>query len=132
MGMVFGLCCGDECLGDFMNAAFYQSQVKKLLAMVEQGKGDEADETTTLYAADYLDEGKLAAEKAMFRRLPLLVGHASEIPNPGDFIVREPGDVHRPRATQQAECICLSVLEAPIQLTGIKKVLNPFLRFSPS
>lgn len=51
---------------------------------------------------------------------------------PGDFIVREPGDTHRPFAARNEECICLSVLEAPIKLTGIKSVLNPFLSFSPS
>lgn len=50
----------------------------------------------------------------------------------GDFIVRNPGDAHSPHATQHEECICLSVLEAPISLTGVKKVLNPFMRFSPS
>ncbi|MDA0978701.1 MAG: ChrR family anti-sigma-E factor [Proteobacteria bacterium] len=51
---------------------------------------------------------------------------------PGDFIVRQPGDTHRPLAAKNEECICLSVLEAPIRLTGVKRVLNPFLGFSPS
>lgn len=51
---------------------------------------------------------------------------------PGDFIVREPGDVHRPIAAQNEECICLSVLAAPIKLTGINRLANPFLSFSPS
>lgn len=50
----------------------------------------------------------------------------------GDFLVREPGDIHRPQASMQTECICLSVLEAPIKLTGVKQVLNPFLPFSPA
>jgi putative transcriptional regulator len=50
----------------------------------------------------------------------------------GDFLMREPGDVHRPSATQDQACICLSVLSAPIKLTGIKQVLNPFMRFNPS
>lgn len=72
-----------------MNAAFYQSQVEKLIAMVERGYGDEAEFSSTLYATDFLDSEKLEAEKAMFRRLPLLVAHTSEIGNPGDFIVRE-------------------------------------------
>jgi nitrite reductase/ring-hydroxylating ferredoxin subunit len=72
-----------------MNAEFYQSQVEKLLTMVEQGKGDEFDQTTILHAGDFLDTGKLEAEKSMFRRLPLLVAHTSEIGNTGDFIVRE-------------------------------------------
>jgi putative transcriptional regulator len=51
---------------------------------------------------------------------------------PGDFLVREQGDTHRPFAARNQECICLSVLEAPINLTGIKRVLNPFLSFTPS
>jgi putative transcriptional regulator len=51
---------------------------------------------------------------------------------PGDFVVRRPGDVHRPSAAQNEECICLSVLSAPIELTGVKRLLNPFLRFAPS
>lgn len=50
----------------------------------------------------------------------------------GDFLVREPGDVHRPSATQDQACICLSVLSAAIKLTGIKQILNPFMRFNPS
>lgn len=51
---------------------------------------------------------------------------------PGDFLVREPGNTHRPFAARNQECICLSVLEAPIRLTGMKRVLNPFLSFTPS
>ena len=52
--------------------------------------------------------------------------------HPGDFIVRKAGEIHRPSAAQHKECICLSVLEAPIQLTGMKRVFSPFLSFSPS
>ena len=51
---------------------------------------------------------------------------------PGDFVVRNPGDVHRPIAAQNQDCICLSVLAAPIQLLGLKRLANPFLRFAPS
>jgi putative transcriptional regulator len=50
---------------------------------------------------------------------------------PGDFLVREQGEVHRPSASQNEECICLSVLAGPIKLTGLKQILNPFLKFSP-
>ena len=50
----------------------------------------------------------------------------------GDFIVREPGDVHRPTASQNNQCICLSVSEAPIQLVGtVKRVLNPLFSVNP-
>ncbi len=37
--------------------------------------------------------------------------------HPGDFIVRQEGETHQPFAAQNEECICLSVLSAPIQLT---------------
>jgi len=50
---------------------------------------------------------------------------------PGDFIVRQTGEIHQPIAARNEECICLSVLSAPIQLTGIKRLLNPFLGFTP-
>lgn len=51
---------------------------------------------------------------------------------PGDFLVRNPGDVHRPTATQNQDCLCLSVLAAPVALTGLfGKLLNPFLSFRP-
>ena len=52
--------------------------------------------------------------------------------NEGDFLTREPGDIHRPFATQHEDCICLSVLEAPIRLKGLGRALNPFMRFQPS
>lgn len=52
---------------------------------------------------------------------------------PGDFLVREPGNIHKPIATQDHECLCLSVVEAPVKLTGfVGKLLNPFLSFKPA
>lgn len=51
---------------------------------------------------------------------------------PGDFLVREPGEVHRPIATQDRECLCLSVVEAPVAVTGLLGwLVNPFLSFKP-
>lgn len=51
----------------------------------------------------------------------------------GDFILREPGHVHSPMATQNAQCICLSACEAPIRMIGpFKRLLNPFVRFVPA
>lgn len=48
---------------------------------------------------------------------------------PGDFLVKEPGEAHQPIASEDAECICLSVLEAPVKFTGpIARLVNPFLR----
>jgi putative transcriptional regulator len=51
----------------------------------------------------------------------------------GDFITREPGDVHQPMGAKNGECICLSAQEAPIRLTSILGLfLNPWLRVKPS
>lgn len=50
----------------------------------------------------------------------------------GDFLIREPGQQHRPTASQDDSCICLSVLEAPIKLTGaINRFMNPLFSVSP-
>ena len=50
----------------------------------------------------------------------------------GDFLLRNPGDMHRPTATQDQDCLCLSVVAAPVKLTGIfGKIVNPFLKVAP-
>jgi putative transcriptional regulator len=52
--------------------------------------------------------------------------------NEGDFLVREAGQVHRPQASRDAPCICLSVVAAPVRMTGtFTRLLNPFLSFKP-
>ena len=49
----------------------------------------------------------------------------------GDFLVRDASHRHTPVATNDRECICLAVTEAPIQLTGLfGRLLNPFIRRS--
>lgn len=49
--------------------------------------------------------------------------------NQGDFILREPSDVHAPTAVQSEDCICLAVLDAPLKFTGWKyRWMNPFLQ----
>ena len=51
----------------------------------------------------------------------------------GDFLVREPGQVHRPTATLDQDCLCFSVCAAPVAVTGwLGKVVNPFLSIPPS
>ena len=51
----------------------------------------------------------------------------------GDFILRTPSDKHRPVADQGEDCICLSVLDAPIKFDGFwSRMLNPMLRLHPA
>lgn len=47
----------------------------------------------------------------------------------GDFLLRQPSDVHAPTALQSEDCICLAVLDAPLKFTGWKyRWMNPFLQ----
>ncbi len=47
----------------------------------------------------------------------------------GDFIFRDAHDKHSPIVTNDGECICLMVLDAPIQFTGFfTRWLNPLVR----
>ena len=47
----------------------------------------------------------------------------------GDFISRDPSHKHKPIVTKDAECICLTVLDAPIEFTGwLTRLLNPIIR----
>lgn len=48
---------------------------------------------------------------------------------PGDFLQCEPGVRHHPVAALNAECLCLTVQEAPVRFTGLFwRLLNPLLR----
>lgn len=47
----------------------------------------------------------------------------------GDFCVADPSVEHRPVAMDDAECLCLAVLDAPVLPTGrIGRLIAPFLR----
>lgn len=47
----------------------------------------------------------------------------------GDFIHRDKSHQHKPVVTKDAECICLMVLDAPIQFTGfLTRWFNPLVR----
>ena len=46
----------------------------------------------------------------------------------GDFIVREPADVHQPLVARNEECICLAAQAAPVRFTQhFWRLLNPLL-----
>ena len=49
--------------------------------------------------------------------------------NQWDFVVLTDQDEHKPVAVGSEDCITLSVLSAPIKLTGtLTRMLNPFIR----
>jgi len=52
---------------------------------------------------------------------------------PGDFLVRNAGEVHAPKASNDGDCICLSTMAAPVRFTGLlTRIVNPFLKIYPS
>lgn len=75
-----------------MKAEFYKPQILRLLKMVELGQGDEAEHMSTLSVKNLLNPERLQKEKSMFQRLPLIIGHSSELAAEGDYIVRELND----------------------------------------
>ncbi len=51
----------------------------------------------------------------------------------GDFIVKKPGETHQPTAARNHDCLCLSICEAPVKVTGLMGFfINPFLNIKPA
>lgn len=46
----------------------------------------------------------------------------------GDIEEADEGIEHQPIATEGEECICLAVTDAPLRLSGVARLLQPFLR----
>lgn len=46
----------------------------------------------------------------------------------GDFVLADPQTIHQPRASNDSDCICFAVTDAPLKMTGFfGRMLNPFL-----
>ncbi len=51
----------------------------------------------------------------------------------GDFVQRQPGQAHKPTASQNEDCLCLTAVEQPVRLTHwLGRMINPFLRIHPA
>ncbi len=48
----------------------------------------------------------------------------------GDFIARDTSHKHSPTALQNEDCVCLTVLSAPLKFTGWYRLLNPFMAWN--
>ena len=47
----------------------------------------------------------------------------------GDFILKEPGQIHQPISARNEDCLCLSVESAPVVLTGFfGRMVNLFIK----
>ncbi|HWO26320.1 MAG TPA: SRPBCC family protein [Kofleriaceae bacterium] len=64
--------------------------VRRVLAHLEQRTTDAEAAPSTVPVAAYADPARLERERArLFRDLPLAIGHASQLPAPGDFITHD-------------------------------------------
>jgi putative transcriptional regulator len=53
------------------------------------------------------------------------VGHYRQ----GDFIMRDAEQSHTPTASRDGDCVCIGVLDAPVQFQGWNyRMLNPFMK----
>jgi phenylpropionate dioxygenase-like ring-hydroxylating dioxygenase large terminal subunit len=60
----------------------------RLVDLIREGDTDRADATMIVPAAHYAAPERAAAEIALLRRLPVVVGHVSEVPEAGSFYTR--------------------------------------------
>jgi phenylpropionate dioxygenase-like ring-hydroxylating dioxygenase large terminal subunit len=64
--------------------------VRRVLAHLEHRTTDAAPAPSTIPVAAYADAARLERERArLFRDLPLAIGHASQLPSPGDFFTHD-------------------------------------------
>ncbi|MFT3763969.1 MAG: aromatic ring-hydroxylating dioxygenase subunit alpha [Minicystis sp.] len=63
--------------------------IEKVLARLDQRGSDMAGEATEIPVADYLSPDRLEREQRMIRRLPVVVGFASQVAAPGDFFTHD-------------------------------------------
>ena len=61
--------------------------IRRVLGHVEAGTKDMASATTPGPVTEYFDAKRYSREMdTLFRDLPLIVGHASKVAKPGDFL----------------------------------------------
>lgn len=60
----------------------------RLVELIRDGDTDRADATMIVPAAHYASVERAAQEIALLRALPVVVGHVSEVPDPGSFYTR--------------------------------------------
>src|ERR1700681_4680057 len=66
------------------------SLIERLLAVCESGTTALADDESRIPVEAYRSTERFDAERrSLFRRLPLIVAHASELASPGDFVTHD-------------------------------------------
>ena len=70
-----------------MKATFYRDEVQALIEMVENDSGIQSESVRTLPADHFTCPERHEREKNMLRRMPLIIGHSSQVAESGDFFV---------------------------------------------
>lgn len=51
----------------------------------------------------------------------------------GDFVLRDKGEAHSPNAAEHEDCLCLTVVDAPVRFTHpLLRLFNPLLKIHPA
>ncbi len=73
-----------------MNRDLQVALIRRVLAHLEQRTTDTGPAPSAIPVAAYTDEARHERERArLFRDLPLAIGHASQLPSPGDFFTHD-------------------------------------------
>ncbi|HYI00399.1 aromatic ring-hydroxylating oxygenase subunit alpha [Hyalangium sp.] len=63
--------------------------VRRVLEHLRTGTTHMVEEESRLPVAPYLQPERLEAEQRLFRKLPMIVGHASQLAEPGDYLTHD-------------------------------------------
>jgi phenylpropionate dioxygenase-like ring-hydroxylating dioxygenase large terminal subunit len=72
-----------------MNRAEEEALLERARQLVQAGEKDLVSTERLQPVAGYLDPERFAAERALFRRLPVVVAASAELPSPGDFLTHD-------------------------------------------
>jgi phenylpropionate dioxygenase-like ring-hydroxylating dioxygenase large terminal subunit len=77
-----------------MNIATQAQLVRRVLAHLDARTTDSDPGMTTVPIEAYADKARIDRERArLFREYPIVVGHVSQVPNPGDFFTHDASSV---------------------------------------
>src|SRR5581483_9053473 len=66
-----------------------QDVIDRMIDHIRNDTTDMADQDLRVPVANYVSETHAATERALFRRLPIVAAHASQVAEPGQFMTRD-------------------------------------------
>lgn len=126
-----------DCLRSLIPAGLEQLNWKKIGASLRVARLDTGDRQHEVALHQLQAGGGVADHDHRGQEITVVLKGSFSDQNglymPGDFLVRNAGEAHAPKASNDGDCICLSTMAAPVRFTGLlTRLVNPFLRIYPS